>query len=165
MVFDFVPQRCLAQGSLANLIQFTTVGAALQERAGDDVVVDGHHRERIGLLEHHANDATHADWVNARLVDIHAIELDAAGGARARCDFVHAIEAADQRALAAAGGTDDGGHLAWSDLERNIGDGLTFAVPRAQSFDADTRTGLRDRSFDCRRLHWTIYQPDHHRPR
>jgi hypothetical protein len=84
---------------------------ALDAETVGDVLVDGF-GERVRLLEDHADALAQLDDVHARVVDVDPVDPDLAGGdARAVDQVVHAVEAAQERALAAAGGPDEGGDL------------------------------------------------------
>ena len=84
---------------------------AVQARAVGDVVEDGL-GERIRLLEDHADAPAQRDHVDARAVDVLAVEEQLPAGAAAGDQVVHAVDGAQQRALAAAARADDGRHLA-----------------------------------------------------
>ena len=88
-----------------------------QAQAGGDVVEDRHRGEGVGLLEDHPDRAAHRDHVDGRVVHVGALEQHPTLGAGAGDLLVHAVDAADQRRLAAAGGADDGGHLVGAELE------------------------------------------------
>ena len=80
--------------------------------AEGDVVVD-RHRERRRLLEHHADPGAQQIEVQVRRQNVLAVEQDFAFGALAGIEVVHAVEDAQQRRLAAARRTDEGGDLAF----------------------------------------------------
>ena len=105
LVLDLVPQRGAAQRLLDLLGHVAAV--AVQPQAEGHVAVDAH-GERVGLLEHHADVAAHRDRVDGRVVDVLAAEVDVALEAEAADQVVHAVEAAQHRALAAAGRADEG---------------------------------------------------------
>ena len=90
---------------------------AVKRRPGGDVVEDRHRRERVRLLEDHADRAAHGDDVDARAVDVDVVEQDLALGARAGDLLVHAVDAAHQRRLAAARRADDRRHLVGAEVE------------------------------------------------
>ena len=85
-------------------------GHAVDARAVGDVLED-RLRERVGLLEHHADAGAQLDHVDARVVDVHAVELDRAGDPRDRDGVVHPVDAAQEGRLAAARRADQRGHL------------------------------------------------------
>ena len=78
----------------------------------EHVVADAHGRERVGLLEHHADAHAHLLGPDARPVDVLAVEQDLAGQRGAGHQLVHAVEEAQERRLAAARRTDERGDLA-----------------------------------------------------
>ena len=109
-VLDLVPQAGAAQRPLDPVLEVDAAGPA-QPQAGGDVVEDRHRRERVGLLEDHADDAAHRRRVDRRAVDVGVVERHRALGARARDLLVHAVDAAHERRLPAARGADHGRHL------------------------------------------------------
>ena len=92
-----------------------------------DVVVD-RLRERVRLLEDHADAAAYLDAVGARAVQVVAVVEQLAVELEARDRVVHAVEAAQEGALAAAGRTDEGGRLVGLDVERDVLDRALLAV-------------------------------------
>ena len=132
------PRRAAAARRVASRSLAAHAG---QLQAGGHVVVDRHRRERVGLLEHHADRAADGGDVELGAVDVHAVEHDLALGARAGDQLVHAVEAADERRLAAAGRPDDGGHPVCLELDVDILQGLSLAVVGTQPFDL-SRCGL-----------------------
>ena len=97
----------LTQRLLDDVVE--ALAPAVDARAERDVVVD-RLRERVRLLEHHADAAAHLDRVDAR--------RRRGRGRGTRCDptpaapaieIVHAVERAQERALAAARRTDQRG--------------------------------------------------------
>ena len=88
-----------------------------QLEAGEDVVADAHGRERVGLLEHHAD--AHADLLgpHAGPVDVLAVEEHLAGERGARHQLVHAVEQPEEGRLAASGRADERGDVAGRHLQ------------------------------------------------
>ena len=98
------PTRSISESSLPPCAQ--------QPRADADVVPDRHRRERIRPLEHHADALAHVarDPRRGRRCPAPSTQHPALD-ARVLDDLVHAIDAAQQRRLAAAGRPDDRGDL------------------------------------------------------
>src|SRR5207248_9522939 len=71
-----------------------------------DVVVD-RLRERVRPLKDHADVPAHGDGVDVRPRDVLPVVANRPALAETGDEVVHAVEAADERALAAAGRTDD----------------------------------------------------------
>ena len=103
-----------------------------EAQAGGDVVEDRHRRERVGLLEDHADRAAHRDDVDRGVVDVEVVEQHPALGARAGDLLVHAVDAAHHRRLAAARRADDRGHLVGAEVEVDALDLFGVAVEGAQ---------------------------------
>ena len=85
-------------------------------RGEGDVVVD-RLREGVRPLEHHADPAPHLDRIGVRAVEVLAVVEDLAADLDARDEVVHAVQAADERALAAAGRADHRGDQVLVDVE------------------------------------------------
>jgi hypothetical protein len=108
-----------------------------QAQARRDVVEDRHGRERIGLLEDHADRAAHRHDVDRLVVHVHVVEHHAALGVRSGDLLVHAVDAADHRRLAAARGSDDRRDLVRPKLEVDALDLFGLAVEGTQALEVD----------------------------
>ena len=89
-----------------------TLRIAAHAQAVRHVLVD-RFRERVGLLEHHADAHAHFDRIDLRIQQIGVVRVqqDLALVAVARIQVVHAVEAAQVGRLAAAGRPDQRGDL------------------------------------------------------
>ena len=67
------------------------------------------------MLEHHAHLLAVEVDIHGLVRQIHAVKIDGAGGG-----LLQQIQAPQQRGFAAAGGADDGHHLALADLQITI---------------------------------------------
>src|ERR1044072_9637791 len=76
--------------------------------------------EGVGLLEDHADALAQQVHVQARVEDAVALELDVALDAHVLDQVGEAVEAADERRLAAARGADEGGDAGRRDRERDL---------------------------------------------
>src|SRR5205823_2411211 len=108
LVLHLVPERRAAQGLLYPL-RHRALEAV--EPEPERHVVEDAHRKRVRLLEHHADVAPHGDGVDAAAVDVLALELDVTLEAKPADEVVHAVQAAEHGALAAARGPDEAGDL------------------------------------------------------
>jgi hypothetical protein len=106
-------------------------------QAGGDVVDHRHGRERVRFLEDHADGAADGDDVDPRVVEVEAVEQHLALGASAGDLLVHAVDAADHRRLAAAGGADDRGHVVGAEGEVDSLDRVVGAVVGVQPAQLD----------------------------
>src|SRR6266571_2223940 len=104
--------------------------------APSDVVVD-RLRERVRALEDHADVAPHGDRVDVLPRDVLAVVADRPGQSEARDEIVHAVEAADERALAASGRADDGGDEVLVDVHRHLFDRRLPAVQSIEAVDIE----------------------------
>ncbi len=125
--------------------------AGTEAQPGGDVVEHRHRRERVGLLEDHADRATHRDDVHRRVVHVGLVEQHAALGVSAGDLLVHAVDAAHHRRLAAARRADDRGDLVGAELQVDPLDLFGLAVEGAQALQAhaQARPGL-DQAGDGR---------------
>ena len=121
LVLHLVPERGLGQRVLDDLVQ--TAPLPVHPRAERDVVVD-RLRERVRLLEHHADPPPDLDRVDLRTVEVDAVVQQLAVHGRAGDEVVHPVQAAQERALAATGGTDERGDLPGADRQLDLFDRL-----------------------------------------
>jgi hypothetical protein len=98
IIFDFVPQGRGAQRLLDVPVQVPP--KAVDAQPERHVLVDGF-GEGVGLLKDHPDSAAHLDGVHVGIVDVLAVIEHLSAEAHPRDEIVHAIEAADERALAA----------------------------------------------------------------
>ena len=73
-----------------------------------------HVREKVKLLEHHAHLLTVEVDIRFRVGNVRALEADGALGG-----YLEKVKAAQEGGLAAAGGADDDGNVALSDIDGN----------------------------------------------
>ena len=104
-----------------------------QAQAGRDVVEDRHRGEGVGLLEDHPDRPAHGHHVDGGVIHVGTLEQHAALRAGTGDLLVHAVDAADQRRLPAAGGADDGRHLVGPELEVDALQLHAVAVEGAQA--------------------------------
>ncbi len=142
-VADLVPQRRAAQALLDDVVELAALGDPLQLAAVGDVLPD-RLGERVGLLEHHADALAQQVHVELGVEDAVALEQHVALDAHALDEVVEAVEAADERRLAAARGADEGGDAALRDLQRDVVERLLLAVPERQ-FAGRRRSGSAKR--------------------
>jgi hypothetical protein len=136
-VLHLVPEGGLAEGLLDALVHVALEPVDL--RAPRHVLED-RLRERVRLLEHHPDPAAHDDGVGVA-VDVLAVHGHLPFDPGVRDQLVHPVEAAEQRALPAAGGADERGDLVLRDVERDVLEHLRLAVPEAHALDAHLRIG------------------------
>ena len=129
-----VPERGLFQRVLDPAAQ-VVLQAEDPQAVGD--VLEDRLRERVGALEDHADPPAHGDGVDVPRLEIDVLVEDAALGPKARDDVVHPIQAADERALPAAGGPDDRGHHPPIDHEVHVPDGGCRPVVGRQVLDGE----------------------------
>ena len=127
-ILDLVPQAGLLEAALDDRVGLAlAVGQSVDPRSVCDVVVDGL-RKWIGLLEHHADTGAKLHHVEAGIVDIFPVELDAARHPADVDGIVHPVEAAQEGRLAAARGADHRQHLVRADVEVDVLDPHLVAV-------------------------------------
>jgi hypothetical protein len=95
-------------------------------------------REQVEALEDHAElEPDLPERPLARLAARAGVELEAVDRDRAPLECLESVQAAEERALAAAGGADDRRHLAPRDRERDPPEDLEGAMPLDQAIDVD----------------------------
>src|SRR6187401_349268 len=127
-VLHLFPESCALQRTVNDLVEFDAVTCEpVNARTVGDVLVDGF-RKRIRLLENHADTRTQLHDVLLPVVDVLAVEQDRAFDSRTLDGVVHAVEAAQERGLAAAGRPDHRQHLLLADVDADLLDGVLRAV-------------------------------------
>ncbi len=146
LVLDLVPDGGPPQRALDQLVHVAAVaGDPWAER---HVVVD-RLWERVRLLEDHADAASHLDRVDARRRRGPRRGSGLALDACAVDEVVHAVEAAQQGALAAAGWTDDRGDLVARDLQADVAHRAERAVEAATDSSSKTTSSEAKSSSPC----------------
>src|SRR5919197_2620136 len=133
-VLDLVPERSALQRLLDTLVEVLL--EAQHPRGPGDVVVD-RLRERIGLLEDHPDPPPHLDRLDAVAVEVDSVVVDPAFVPEPEDLVVHPVEAADERALAAAGGADHRCDQVPVDVEVDALERDVRAVARSQVLDVE----------------------------
>ncbi len=121
LVLDLVPQGGPGEALLDQVVHVALEPVDL--RGDGDVVVDGL-RERVGLLEHHADAPPDLDGLHPGAVERLPIEVQAALDPGSRDEIVEPVKAAQERGLAAAGRADQGGDLPLGDGHADVAQGL-----------------------------------------
>ncbi len=80
-------------------------------QSGEHVLLDAHGRERVRLLEHHADAHPHLLGSCPGCVDVLSTEEDLSVERSTRDQLMHAVEHAQERRLPAAGWADEGSDL------------------------------------------------------
>ncbi len=145
-VADLVPQRGALERGLDAVVEFVLVVHAAHAQAVGDVLVD-RLGEGIGLLEHHADAHAHFDRIDVgrEQIGVVRVKYDAAAVVPvAGIQVVHAIEAAQQRRLAATRGPDQRRHMAVVDRHRHALQGVECAVVKIEV----AHLGLEHGAFD-----------------
>src|SRR5688572_19602213 len=136
-VLHLFPQRRLAERALDQVDHLAARAHAEHARPERHVLVD-RLGERVRPLEHHADAPAQVDDVDARGVQVEAVEQHGAGHLHPVDQVVHPVEGAKQRRLAAARGPDERGHRALGNGHRDLVQRLVLAVVERQ------RLGLQD---------------------
>jgi len=110
-VFYLVPERRAAQRFFDLVVDQRALAHPAHAQAVGHVFVDGF-GERIRFLKHHRDAHAHLDRVDFGAEDVDAVGVDddLALVAVARVQVVHAVEAAQKSAFAAARRADERGH-------------------------------------------------------
>ncbi|MCY1179111.1 hypothetical protein D9M73_194920 [compost metagenome] len=100
---------------------------AVQAQAEGHIVEDAH-RERVGLLEHHADIAAHYNRVDALAVDILPKKVHMAFETEALHQVIHTVQATQHGTLAAARRADETGDLVFPDRHMAVTHGHEVTV-------------------------------------
>src|SRR5215468_10818644 len=125
LVLHLVPQSGPGQGLLDPVRHLALVSVELEPEGH---VVEDAHLERVGLLEYHADVAAEHHGIDVTRIHVLAMEVHVALEAEAVDEVVHAVEAPQHRALAAARGADEARDLAFLDGHVAIPHGEELAV-------------------------------------
>src|SRR4051794_5976773 len=137
---DPPPQPRAAQRVLDRLVADL---AGRQPQARRDVVEDRHRRERVGLLEDHADRAAHRHDVDAVGVDVLPVEAYLPRRTAADLLLVHAIDAPHHRRLARPGRPDQRRRPVGLERQRQLLDRVALAVPGVEPLDLDRSRARR----------------------
>ena len=118
-VLDLVPERRAPQALLDDVVELALLLDAVHPRTERDVVVDAL-RERVRLLEHHADVTAHLARRHARRVQVGAVVADRTDDPGAGDEVVHAVEAPQDRRLTAPRRPDERSDLALAHVERDL---------------------------------------------
>ncbi len=118
-------QRRATQARLDQIVQVAL--HAVDTRPVRDVVVD-RLGERIGLLEHHADASPDLDRVDVRAVDVLAVVEHPTRRVRPGHQVVHAVDASQERGLAASRWPDERRDGVPLEFVRDVPDGAERAV-------------------------------------
>src|SRR5215213_3758016 len=158
-VLDLVPQRRARQRPLHDVVHVAL--HTEHARAEGDVVVD-RLGERIRLLEHHPDPFSHLDGIHVLPVQVLAVVEHAALHPCPGNEVVHAVQAADQCGLAAAGRPDQSRDLVAADVEGDLAHRGLAAVAHADVVESEDRLAL-SRWLGPTGLHaWGHPLRDHH---
>lgn len=148
-IFHFVPNGRLAKARFYDFIEIGLFRDAFETRAVGDIVVNAF-RERVRLLEYHADLATKHDGIDVA-VNVHAREENFAGDAATVDEVIHAVQRAEKCGFPATGRSDERGDAVSFDVEGNVFQRLEIAVVQAHGAagKADVRIN-RDTACQCR---------------
>src|SRR5262249_18481805 len=135
-VRDLVPECGLAEAALDDLPQGDRVAQPVDPRPEGDVVED-RLRERVRLLEDHADATAQHHRIDVRTIEVVTVDGDAARDAGAGNAVVHPVETTQEGRLSAAGRADEGRHAGLRDVERDGAEGVDGAVVDVQVADGD----------------------------
>ena len=100
---------------------------AIEAQAEGDIIENAH-RERIGLLEHHADIAPYHHRIDPLAIDVLPEEVDVPVEAKTHHQIVHPVKTAQYRTLATAGGANEAGNLVLFDWHMAVAHGHEIAV-------------------------------------
>ena len=119
-VMDLVPEPRPLERPLDQCLHILAVPASVDPQPRRHVVEDGHGGEGRGALKDHADPPPELDRVHLGRVHVVLVEQHAAGDRCPLGKLVHPVEAAEKGALAATGGSDDGGDAVERKSQRHM---------------------------------------------
>jgi hypothetical protein len=135
-VLHFLPEVGALERVLHDLVEFRLLPHSVQLGAVRDVVVD-RHGERVRLLEDHPDASPEVHGIDAGRVHVLAVEQYLALDARPRDEVVHAVEAAQERRLAASRRPDERRDVVPGDPDRYVSEGLEVPVVEVEVRDRE----------------------------
>src|SRR6185436_10316125 len=97
------------------------------------------------LLEHHADQLPHLDRIDVLAIKVLTVINDGAIDTGVPDQIVHAVEAPDHRALAAAGRSDERRDAVAPDVEADLADGRCASVADAEIAHLEDRFSRLER--------------------
>ena len=135
-ILDLIPKIGPAQGPLHQVVRVRLGDVLLIEPdAGQNILPDGHGRERIGPLEDHADIPSHLDRVYIRSVKVSTLQQHLPAHMRPWGDLVHAVKGAQNRGLATAGRTDKSSDLVGLNAHVHVLNGQKVSVVDVEMAD------------------------------
>src|SRR5690606_32864333 len=140
LVLHLVPKGGLSQRLLGPFLDVGRAQPAIEPQAEGDVVVDRHRKGRR-LLKDHADARAQLIDVDVRAEDFATVEPDGTRRPLPGVEAVDAVEGAQQRGLAATGGTDERGDLAIADVEVDPLERARVAIKEVEVTHNDAGSG------------------------
>ena len=127
-VGDFVEEAGTSEALFDNIVELSALaGEPVDAWAVGHVLVD-RLRERIRLLEHHADARPQLHHVDIAAVNVPVIQRDRSGHPADVDDVVHAVETAQEGRLAAARRADQRRYLVLGQIDVDIEERLLLAI-------------------------------------
>ena len=141
-ILQLIPDRRLTKRGLDDLIELLLVADTVRTWTVGNIVID-RHRERIRLLEDHADPLTKCIDIDILLIDVLSIEEDLTIDATALHQVVHTVQRLEQRGLATAGRSDEGRDLIRRDVQIDVMKRVECAIVQIHIFDFKLIHNLR----------------------
>src|SRR5262245_18760520 len=110
-------------------------------------VFEHRHRERVRLLEYHADAGSQRDRIDAGTIDVHTVDDDFSPNPGARDRIVHPVETTQECRLAAARWTNERHHSPFENLDRDALERVLLAIVNVHVFRAHLDGGADWRPF------------------
>ena len=91
-VLDLIPETGPLEGGLDDFLEFALRGREAMNTGAVGDVVEDRFRERVRLLEHHADASAEQHRIDRSVVDVLAVDLDLALDAAAFDGVVHPVD-------------------------------------------------------------------------
>lgn len=148
-IFDFIPDGCAAEGSLASLFKNAASTFAVDAEGVDHILEDGH-RKGVRLLEHHTQAFAQVDDIDMSVVNRAPVEQHVALDAYAVDQIVEPVDGSKEGAFAAAGGADDRGDLSPGYVHGDGKEGLRWAIEEAEIVKSEDGIKAREACVNSR---------------
>ena len=127
-VLHLLEQAGTAQAGHHHLLEFGLGVCQTMNARAVRHVLEHRLRERVGLLEDHADARAQLHHIEVRIVDVGVVDLDLARHAAARNGVVHPVDAAQERRLAAARRPDERHDALVGHIDVDVLQGMLVAI-------------------------------------
>jgi len=140
-VLDFIEHGGPTQGAFHSVGNVGSIAQPVDAQAIGDIFKDSL-GEGVGLLKDHTHLAAQGNHIGFRTVDVFAVKDDFPFGLRSKNQIVHSVQAAQKGAFSTAGGSDQGEHGIFGEIQVDAVQSLVLPVEEVDIFGLDFWCGV-----------------------